>query len=169
MYLYSTNLIENLYKLTFVDSVLTLSFLATWEDLLHFENRMYLDPKKVNTLYSVDRKSSLSISFNSPNCQEYKLVYDDSRIVIVINENCEEQLRKMLPSEGNLGKYFRNKFGNFENNITRFVISPETKKVIGKQSDLGKILELTDENKELCKKHNIEFEEKKVEKITLIE
>ncbi len=64
---------------------------------------------------------------------------------------------KKLLASAPLHKLARNKFGNFEHTETKLVFDKDDKIVIGKQDPGGDILDLTDEDIEICKQFKFNY------------
>ena len=64
---------------------------------------------------------------------------------------------KKLLANAPVHKLARNKFGNFEHTETKLVFDREDKVVIGRQDPSGTILELTDEDIEICKQFKFNY------------
>ncbi len=64
---------------------------------------------------------------------------------------------KKLLASAPLHKLARNKFGNFEHTETKLVFDKDDKIVIGKQDPGGEILDLTDEDIEVCKQFKFNY------------
>lgn len=51
----------------------------------------------------------------------------------------------------------KNKFGNYEHAETKLILTKETKEVVGRQGDDGKVIPLTTEDIENCKKYGFKY------------
>jgi hypothetical protein len=70
--------------------------------------------------------------------------------VTPVNKAATTPVAKKLTSKVPTVAIRRNQWGNHEHPETSFIFDKKTQKVIGKQGDLGKVLDLTSEDLEVC-------------------
>jgi hypothetical protein len=122
-----------------------------------FCNRHIKEEEKVLKARNISNSNSSDVSEEK---EQEKSITKTKTISKKINKDIptmKPELVKLIEKQRQKISVVKNKFGNYEHNETHLVIEPTEKIVIGKQSDDGRVLELTSEDISICKLYNLKF------------